>query len=265
MSTPALITLGYLNRGLLTNGATWTASSAVPTRPALHLGTRLRTDKWRSVSPEDQWIKCKLPSALAIACGALIESNLTIGATVRFQGNATDSWGAPTVDEPFAVWDQSHTKVLLKLIVETALPWWRWTIDDPDNPDEYIEIGVGFLSPRVTFLRGPTDYSVTRRDPSLTGQPPGGSPRSWVLPKRWRVRWLQREIDHALLYGALGAAYDALGTSEDGVCAVFSTNPDADAAAHGTNVYGRFEVMPETVFATGPDRYRGPMAFLETR
>jgi hypothetical protein len=265
MATGARIALGYLNRGL---DAEWTASSEEPTLPAKHLATRVRTEVWQGApgALTNQWIKGHLATIAAIAMGALVESNLTTAATVRLQGNATDSWGAPAYDEPFEVWDQSRTRLIPQIFAAPhSLAWWRWTFDDPTNPDNCLRVGVPFLSPTVVFTRGPKDYRVTRLDPSVASRSAGQTPRAWKLPKLWRVQWLQRQIDGDVLFGTLFDAYESLGTSEDGVCCVVADAPGGTALARGSNIYGRFETMPENAFTAPPDDFQGPMSFIESR
>lgn len=63
--------------------------------------------------------------------------NLTSGATVKFQMNATDSWGAPSVDETLT-WRSTH---IVKYFTSSSYRFCRFYFDDAANTDGYIQIG----------------------------------------------------------------------------------------------------------------------------
>jgi len=81
-----------------------------------------------------------------------ISSSVT---TLEWQGNATDSWGAPSVDETLT-WDAD---IITKQFTGGSYRYWRLNIIDGSNPDGYIQISrvsgcdayttVG-ISPNVT-------------------------------------------------------------------------------------------------------------------
>lgn len=106
------------------------------------------------------------PTVLLIAA-----HNITDAATISIQGNATDSWGSPTVDESVT----HDAGVIVHTFTGSALRYWRLYVDDDANPDTYIEIGRVFLgtylqmpnvAPGIEFPR----QSTTQRSFSLSGQ-----------------------------------------------------------------------------------------------
>ena len=119
----------------------------------------------------DAWVKIDTTSGIDVSAAAIAGHNLTNGATIKIQGNDTDSWTSPTVDETLA-WNAG---VITGFFTEDNLRYWRFLITDAANPDGYIEIGRLFLGtylqmppvePGVDIPRATTSRSVH----SITGQ-----------------------------------------------------------------------------------------------
>ena len=99
---------------------------------------------WRTDTNTTEWIKWDFGSSKAVNCVGIFNHNLTAAATITFEGNATDSWGAPTVDESISVSTNSDGEVLGRIVhffSSQTLRYWRVTIDDPGNTKSYIQIG----------------------------------------------------------------------------------------------------------------------------
>lgn len=75
-------------------------------------------------------------SATQVTAAILADHNLTSGATVKYQRNATDSWGSPSVDYTFS----TITDPLIYYLDQTYR-YSRWLLEDPSNPDTYIQVG----------------------------------------------------------------------------------------------------------------------------
>ena len=118
------------------DGATITSSSEVSGLVDDNAVDDFVAKKWRTTADTGQWIKFNLGSAKKITMAAIFGHNLTSGATVMLQANATDSWGAPSYSQAMT-WNE---KAIVKFLDETY-QWWRITFEDGSNPDEYIEIG----------------------------------------------------------------------------------------------------------------------------
>ena len=78
---------------------------------------------------------------------AIVEHNLTSGATIKIQGNATDAWGGPTIDET-VTWRKD---IIVHYFTSTALRFWRIIISDAANTDGYIEVGRFFECAHLQF------------------------------------------------------------------------------------------------------------------
>ena len=103
--------------------------------------------------------------------------NFTSGATIKIEGNATDSWGSP-----------SFTKTLTyreDVIVEEIAPvasyaFWRIYVADGSNPDGYIEIGTVYIGnalemPGMTPSQSITWNTLSEVEFSQSNQPYGDS------------------------------------------------------------------------------------------
>ena len=116
--------------------ATITSSSEVSGLPDDNAVHDFVAKKWRTTADTGQWIKFDMATATKIKMLAIFGHNLTSGAAVTLQGNATDSWGPPSYTKALT-WNE---KAIVEFIDETYR-WWRITIEDGSNPDGYIEIG----------------------------------------------------------------------------------------------------------------------------
>jgi hypothetical protein len=145
---------------------------------------------WRATGDSAEWIKFDLGSAKDITCIGLFGGNWTSAATITLEGNATDSWGAPTYSQVLTV-ETDEDSVVFKQIVlflDETFRWWRITFADAANPDGYIEVGrikAGeYYEPTRTYSEG---WSFVPVDPSE------GDPKPGVVSV-WRTRAEFRQV-----------------------------------------------------------------------
>jgi len=129
---------------------TTTTISALTENPYYLLDTGLKDSRLsrvgRTIDDAAQWIKFDLGSAASVTNIIINNHNLTAGATVVLEGNATDVWTSPTVSETLTVAD-----VIYKAFTGASLQYWRITLDDASNPDAYLEVGSVFLGTALTL------------------------------------------------------------------------------------------------------------------
>lgn len=122
-------------------GVVITTFSENPDYPA---STALLDDRlsrvYRSVDDTAEWIKFDLTTAQTIKYIGILGHNLTSGATVKIEGNASDSWGSPSYTKTLTIADS-----ITESVGTQSFRWWRLTIADASNPDTYIEISKIFL------------------------------------------------------------------------------------------------------------------------
>ena len=133
---------------------------------------------WRTDGDQAEWIKFDLnDTTKKVDCVSILAHNLTAAATVTFEGNASDSWGSPTVDETLAVTTDSDGSVIDRIthyFTQATLRYWRVVIDDPDNPDTHIQVGRIMFGEYYDTTRDITaDLRVETLDPSEGEKAPG--------------------------------------------------------------------------------------------
>ena len=96
----------------------------------------------RTVDDATQWIKFSFASAVDVDYMLILAHNITSGATVKVQANATDSWGSPSIDTAMTY----NSEYIIHAFSSTeSYQYWRFYVDDSSNPDTYIEVGHIFL------------------------------------------------------------------------------------------------------------------------
>jgi hypothetical protein len=108
---------------------------------------------YKSVRCTSEWLKFSFTAPVAANYFALMNHNLTVGATVVIQANSSDSWGSPaftqTVTIPIAV-SGITTWAVAAFSATKTYQYWRLTIADASNIDTYIKIGYVFLGMATT-------------------------------------------------------------------------------------------------------------------
>lgn len=89
------------------------------------------------------WLKADLVTAAEVLCGIVVNHNSGSGGTYTLQGNATDAWSAPTVNQALA----GDANIRIAYIATQTLRYWRLVIDDPGNALGYGEVGIWFAGP----------------------------------------------------------------------------------------------------------------------
>lgn len=127
---------------------TITANSEESGYPATNIQDVALTKATRSTGDTSEWWKIDAGAGNTItATGAAIAGhNITSGATIKIQGNATDAWGGPTVDETIT----HKTAVMTEFFSTQSLRFWRFLVEDASNPDTYIKIGRLFLGTYIS-------------------------------------------------------------------------------------------------------------------
>jgi len=149
--------------------ATITSSSEASGLPDDNAVDDFVAKKWRTTADTGQWIKFDLGSAKKITMAAIFGHNLTSGATITLEANASDSWGEPSYSQALT-WNE---KAIVEFLDQTY-QWWRITFEDGSNPDTYLEIGricAGeYIEPTVNVSQ---DVQKQYIDPSVKQESAG--------------------------------------------------------------------------------------------
>lgn len=87
-------------------------------------------------------------------------------ATIKLQGNHTDTWTAPAYDQTLS-WNSNAIQIFNANGLHTqALRYWRLEIVDQSNPTGYIEISNLYLGDMLNFTQGAVQFPlrITKTD-----------------------------------------------------------------------------------------------------
>ncbi|MBA7541147.1 hypothetical protein ES705_33454 [subsurface metagenome] len=94
---------------------------------------------------------------------ALAGHNLSADALVKVQGNDWNSWNNPPFEQTL-VW---NADVVLKNFAEKEYAFWRFLIDNPNNVDGYIKLGLAYLGTYLTMPYIEPEVEMPRRTTSV--------------------------------------------------------------------------------------------------
>lgn len=166
------ITLHYTNR-IDASGVVFTASSAQTDLPASNVANAQRTRVWRTgSSTAAETLVMDLLTAQAITAVIILDHTLTAGdSLIKIQGNASDSWGAPSFSSTFT-WASSE---MYKTFAAETYRYWRF-IFTKSAAGETRDIGRIYLGSSVDLGRDPDHegYAAEDIDRSITHRSVGG-------------------------------------------------------------------------------------------
>ena len=148
------------------------------------------------------WVKADLVTAAEVLGGIVVNHNAGAAGIFTLQGNATDAWTAPTVNQALA----GDANIRIAFIGTQTLRYWRLLIDDCGNALGYGEVGVWFAGP---YTQPAFSYAVgmTKAWEELSGiaTTPSGAHWQDERPRRpvWSLAWSEMpEADRAALAAA---------------------------------------------------------------
>lgn len=148
------------------------------------------------------WLKADLVTAASVLAGIVINHNSGSGGTYTLQGNATDAWSAPTVNQALS----GDANIRIAFISTQTLRYWRLVVNDCGNALGYGEVGVWFAGP---YTQPGYAYSIgmtkTWQELSTIARSPSGAHWHEERPRRpvWSLTWSEvPEADRAALAAA---------------------------------------------------------------
>lgn len=127
-------------------GATLVPYTENPDYPSANMQDTRLSRVYRTLGLIDENIV--ITGTIAASYVAILGHNLSESATIKLQGNATNSWGSPSF-ETILTW---NSEAIVKFFTEATYAYWRIYINDPSNTHGYIEIALCFLG---TYLQMP--------------------------------------------------------------------------------------------------------------
>jgi hypothetical protein len=133
--------------------ATITPSTESPFFPIENLQNQLRSKRFRTTSKSTQNIVFDFGSAKAVNSFIMLLPkegviNLTESATIKIQANATNSWGAPSVDQTLT-YDSDFRQLTYFWTSDQTYRYWRLTVSDASAASDYVEISKIILGDSV--------------------------------------------------------------------------------------------------------------------
>jgi len=170
MTTPRIL---YID---LAKTATLTKNSEDAAFPVSNIQHEFRTKEYRTTGLTSEWVVIDLGSAQSVTMLAIMNHNFQSGGTYKLQGNATDSWGTPSVDITLTY---NATNLFHYM---TAQTYRYWRILMTNTTGTYISLGRvmlgSYFQPAKSFDIG--SYSNRIVDLATSSQSIGGQIHSDV-------------------------------------------------------------------------------------
>jgi hypothetical protein len=183
------VRLAYTNL-LTASGVVISSSSEATGYVDDNLASPARWKKWRSATGTgDQWWKADLGANKNFQVLAAMNAVLHSGGTLKAQANATDAWGAPTVNDTLSVPSPDYTQVIADWLSSVQnLRWIRFYFTNVGAVNSFVELGAVFAGTYLQPTRSISDgLSIRRIDPSVRRFALGGQRSSVVRPKFHQV------------------------------------------------------------------------------
>lgn len=228
----------YDNFGL---SGTWTADSQTGTLPAIHLANANRGRVYRSASDTSEWVKVDLGSTQAVGAIALVDANFTSSAAVTIEANTSDAFTSPAFSTTLTVYDDLQSGVMVHFLSSSrSYRWWRVKVNDPANPDGYIQIGAVVLGPVFDLADAVRSDPVYRLvDGTQVVWAPGGTPHGYDLPFHVELDLSLGLQSKTALFSDIHTALRSGGVRRDGILTLFGNDVDEHNSAKLTTLYGR--------------------------
>lgn len=171
----------YQNRVDLST-TTITAGSAAADLPVANIAHPHRTKVYRTgTSAAAEWILIDLGGAMAVQSVVILDHTLTAGdSAIKLQGNATNVWTAPSVDQTITY---NASVMAAYLSASQSYQYWR-IIFTKSAAGQTRDIGRVYLGPYDEYARGPKIPDGIRIKPvdlSITERARGGQTYSDIL------------------------------------------------------------------------------------
>ncbi len=127
----------------------------------------------RTTDDDDEWIKFVFGAAVSVSNICIVGSNISSGATITLEGNASDSWSAPTFSVSILSTDK-FGDYFYKSFATQSFRYWRLTIDDAANTDTYIEVAQIFIGTYLTMPGMNLGQIVTKKSNSVATKSASG-------------------------------------------------------------------------------------------
>lgn len=218
----------------LVDTGTLTVNSEDSDFPKENIRHPFRTKVARTAGITSEWFKWDLATAQSVTCVALVNHNFDGSGTYKIQGNATDSWGSPSVDETITF----NSGTMIKFFTGGSYRWWRLLMTNSSGT--YIEVGRPFIGSYYEFTRNfEISWNDVDVDPSRSSLTIGGQEHSNIQDMYRRINLSFRLIADTEKHNNLINIFRTIGKHKN---IFLSLDPDDNPNI--LSFYGRFEQIP---------------------
>lgn len=197
---------------------TMAASSEAAGYPIDNIRHPFRTKPWKSTGLEDN-IVWDFSTPTTITCVSLINHNIVDGSTVKIQGNASDSWTSPSVNETLTY----DADIMVKYFVGGAYRFWRLYISQTTSEATYYD-GIYTHDGTRTYSPGLIDSYISLGRVMLGTY--------WQPTKTFNLEWQDGKEDLSSIMGSIdGQDYADVRGQREVINLNISYAPTADKAS----------------------------------
>lgn len=209
--------------------ATITASAEDTAYPSTWLVDNLADQPGKLTTTSGNWV-FDFGSPQVLACATLIQHNLSAGLDVRLEGNATNTWGAPTLSDSFTIparYTDNFTVnvriMLTDLHAAGARTFRYWRLNIAGTNSANVSIGEVRLDATIRSF--------------------GIRNINWDSPRAWRRPAVVHETDRLVRHGySFGTTVRALQVEAE---ATATTLDDIEAWFRDVGVTRPFTLIPD--------------------
>lgn len=219
-----------------------TASDEDANFPASNLKHAFRSKRWRSPTLTSSNVVFDIQTAEPIDTVVLLwpkEDGITLSnsAIVKIQANATDVWSSPSVDQTLTI-DNDYEVCSHHFSTDQEYRYWRLVIEDPGNPNGYLELGVIWLGKSIDIENAQNGFKFSRTDRSKKTRTEFGNVYSDLYPTLTSVDFQYEFLDYDVIQ-VLDNAFLTNGSTEP-VLVVFDEDATVSDKDHFL-IYGLFD------------------------
>jgi hypothetical protein len=178
-----------------------TASSEDASFPASNLKHPFRSKRWRTPDVDGANVVFDMVTSEAVDSVAIFwpkETGILLSdsAVLKIQANATNVWTSPAVDITLTI-NNTYEMASHYFSSDQSYRYWRVTIEDDGNPNDYLEIGVVYIGKSLSLSQIENGFGYNLSDTSQTDTTPFGHVYTDEYPIMQSVTFEYKYIDES--------------------------------------------------------------------
>jgi hypothetical protein len=208
--------IAYIN--LVDSASAFTVIGEATGLPIENVQEQRLSVRYRTLAPSAQTIIIDLGAAQMVNTAAIMGHNLSASATTTIAGGTSASVFATAET---ITWNAG---MMLKYFSDQSYRYWQFSIDDPTNPDAYLEMGRLWLGDYLTISPSSLlDFKVVKRRSDMVTF--GKNRQKYATPgEDWRRFELSFPATGGSMLTAIQTMYDAVGNHSSLIFCNFDTD-----------------------------------------